>query len=401
MKVFYINSHSGILSTGRIVSGLARSVMAEGGDARICYGRKQDTTDTSSISENVNSRFELYTHALLSRITDSQGKWSNKATEKIIEQIKSFKPDVIHLHNLHGYYLNHTTLARFLKEARIPIVWTLHDCWTMTGHCCYFDFVNCDKYLQDCGNCPGKMTYPISIFADNSAKNLIEKKRDFSDLPSTVLVTPSRWLADLAKGTYLSQYPIKVINNGIFRDKFYPRDTSDLIKKHGLQGKKIVLGVCNVWRDQKGLSDMTALADLLPDDYKIVMVGKKSELAAKAKPDILAISYTDGIDELAQWYSAAHVFVIPTYEDNFPTVNLEALSCGTPVISYKTGGSCECIEAGCGAVVHEKTPAALADAIINFNTTDEIRKKCRILSEKYDQSVMYEKYIELYKSILN
>ncbi len=397
MKVLYINSFSGKLSTGRIVSGLAKTVTENGGEAFICYGRDTDISGTAEISENVNSKFSLYKHVILSRITDSQGKWSKSSTKKIISKIKEFKPDIVHLHNIHGYYLNYKMLTDFLKEAQIPAVWTLHDCWPMTGHCCHFMYVNCDGYLKNCGNCPGKKTYPISNFADNSAKNLADKRLAFSELPDTTLVTPSKWLADIAKSTFLSQYPVKVINNGISRDKFYPRDPERILKKFGIENKKIVLGVCNVWTRQKGLDDLSALASVLPSEYKVVLIGKNCD---SDDGNILRIPYTEGLDELAEWYSAAHVFVNPTYEDNFPTVNLEALACGTPVIGYNVGGNCECIENGCGACVNEKSVQALANAVTSFNTTDEIRIRCRELSKKYDLSRMNNEYFELYKSLL-
>ncbi len=400
LKVLYVNSFCGKLSTGRIVSNLSNTVIKSGGAAHICFGRDEDPSDTSCISENVNSRLSLYSHAFLSRITDSQGKWSVAATKKIIRAIETFKPNIIHLHNLHGYYLNYGMLTEYLKKTNIPIVFTMHDCWLMTGHCCHFMYENCDKYLKSCGSCPAKNSYPSSMILDRSEKNLMLKKKAFSDLPKTVIVSPSQWLADIASQTYLSQYPIKVINNGIRSDIFYPHDHKHLTSKYGLTDKKIVLAVSNVWTKQKGINDILALSHILPDEYKLVVIGTVPSKKAKITDSILFIEHTDNADEMAQWYSAAHIFVNPTYEDTFPTVNLEALACGTPIISYNTGGSCECIENGCGVCVTEKTPKALAQAITDFNTTDEVRQKCIDISKKYDASFMYKAYMGLYRSII-
>ena len=261
-------------------------------------------------------------------------------TEKFIDWLKEYDPDVIHLHNIHGYYIHVPTLFNYLKMCNKKILWTLHDCWSFTGHCAYFDFVECEKWKTGCFNCELKHEYPPSILLDKSKENYLMKKELFTGISNMTLITPSKWLADLVRESYLKEYRVKVIHNQINYDAFYPI-TSNLKEKNHILDKKVVLGVASIWEKRKGLDDFIQLSQKLNDDYVIVLIGLNKKQLKSIPKNVIGIEHTSNVQELAQWYSCADVFLNLTYEDNYPTINLEAIACGTPVITYNTGGSPE------------------------------------------------------------
>lgn len=391
MKIFQINSTCGYGSTGRIAVDILKEVEKNGGEGIIAYGR--NTAPDGVNSYKITTETDVKIHGVLSRITDRQGFYSTRATKKLIEKIKEYNPDIIHLHNVHGYYLNVKTLFEFLKEYNKPIVWTLHDCWAFTGHCAYFSFRGCEKWKTECNNCPLKKDYPSSLVLDNSKKNFNEKKELFTSLDNVTLVTPSVWLADLVKESYLKKFSVKVINNGIDLNKFKPTK-SDFREKNGLENKQIILGVASVWEERKGLKDFIELSKNLTDDQQIILVGLNDSQLADLPKNIIGIKRTNSIDELAQLYSAADVFVNTTYEDNYPTTNLEAISCGTPVITYRTGGSPESVAEGNGFVVEKGDIPAVVEAL---KRVDGCKTETK---DNFDASLRYKEYVDLYKALL-
>ena len=391
MKIFQINSTCGYGSTGRIAVDILKEVEKNGGEGIIAYGR--NTAPDGVNSYKITTETDVKVHGVLSRITDRQGFYSTSATKKLIEKIKEYNPDIIHLHNVHGYYLNIKTLFEFLKEYNKPIVWTLHDCWAFTGHCAYFSFRGCEKWKTECNNCPLKKDYPSSLVLDNSQKNFNEKKELFTSLDNVTLVTPSVWLADLVKESYLKKFSVKVINNGIDLNKFKPTK-SDFREKNGLENKQIILGVASVWEERKGLKDFIELSKNLTDDQQIILVGLNDSQLADLPKNIIGIKRTNSIDELAQLYSVADVFVNTTYEDNYPTTNLEAISCGTPVITYRTGGSPESVAEGNGFVVEKGDIPAVVEAL---KRVDGCKTETK---DNFDASLRYKEYVDLYKALL-
>lgn len=349
MKIFQINTVCGTGSTGRIAVDIAHVLQKEGHTSCIAYGRGQAPADVDSYK--IDSLREVYAHALLSRLTDRQGLYSTAATGRLIQKIKEYNPDIIHLHNIHGYYLKYDVLFRFLSAYNKPVVWTLHDCWPFTGHCAYFDFVHCDKWKEGCYHCPQKSSYPASCFLDRSRKNYDLKKALFTKVEKLCIVTPSHWLAGLVKESFLGKYPVKVIHNGIDLHIFKPT-LSNFRRENGLEGYKIILGVASPWTPRKGLSDFIKLSKMMDDHTRIVLVGLSDRQIKKLPPHIIGIKRTNNPQELAGLYTTADVFFNPTYEDNYPTTNLESLACGTPVVTYNTGGSPE--SAGDTAVIIEK-----------------------------------------------
>ncbi len=393
MKVFQINSVCGYGSTGKIAVDLAHTITAAGGQCRIAYGRGTAPGDVDSVKISGESGVRL--HGALSRFTDKSGFYSKKATLRLIDQIKAFDPDIIHLHNIHGYYLNVKLLFGFLKEYNRPVVWTLHDCWAFTGHCAYYDAAGCTKWQRGCNNCPNLSSYPKS-FKDNSRNNYLIKKAIFCDVDNLTLVTPSNWLKGEVSHSFLSKYRCDVINNGVNTDVFKPCD-SNIKTRLGIENKKMLLGVASIWEERKGLADFISLAKKLTDDYAIVLVGLSDKQKKSLPENIIGITRTSDQKELALLYSAADFYINLTYEDNYPTTNLEALCCGTPVITYDTGGSGEPVSNDCGAVV----PCGDIDAVISALNMPKNTEKIAKIASNFDKSVCFEKYFELYKEILN
>ena len=400
MKVLQINIF-GNLSTGKIACQLAREYEAKGDTCYVAYARGTIPGDIKSY--RIGNKFDVYKHAFLSRLTDSCGFHSAHATKKFIKWIKEYNPDLIHLHNIHGYYLNYPLLFDYLSHAEIPVVWTLHDCWSMTGHCAYFTYAKCEKWKTECSNCENLDSYPISYIIDNSRSNYAKKKKYFNIIRNLTLVPVSDWLFGIVTQSLLKKNTVKVIHNGVDVEIFKPLGRGTL-PKGLLNGKKIVLGVSSKWEKRKGLEDFIKLRNLLSNDYQIVIIGL-SEGQKKKMPDgVDGICRTDNIEELVRYYSSADVFINPTYEDNFPTTNIEALACGTPVITYRTGGSPEAIDENTGMVVEVGDINGLVAGIKKLCLSDhkeETRRLCRERAVKYfNKNDRYREYLDLYQSLL-
>ena len=336
MKYLFINSVAGFGSTGRIAAEKCRELMAKGHECVIAYGRQKANCDDIATIQ-IGTPLDYRIHGIRNRILDDHGFGSKAATRAFLKQVEAYDPDVIWLHNIHGYYINIELLFSYLKESGKKVIWTLHDCWSFTGHCTHFDFVGCDRWKTGCHHCSQKGEYPASLLLDNSRNNYEKKKALFTGIPDLTLITPSYWLANLVKQSFLGEYPVEVVYNPINREIFKPTP-SDFRQKYGLENKKIVLGVASVWSPRKGLEDFLSLAFMLDEEYRIVLVGLSDQQIASMPENILALSRTNSAKELAQIYTAADFFVNPTYEDTYPTVNLEARACGTRVISYDTCG---------------------------------------------------------------
>lgn len=393
MKVLQINSVCGIGSTGRIATDIHNILIEQGHESYIAYGRDLPKNCDNTIK--IGTKFDNYVHVAKTRTLDKHGFGSKKATIEFIEKVKKLDPDVIHLHNIHGYYLNVEILFNYLKEANKPVVWTLHDCWSFTGHCAYFDYADCNKWKTGCYNCPEKKTYPSSIIFDNSRSNYEDKKDIFTGLKNLTIVTPSQWLANLVEKSFLNEYPIKVINNGIDLNTFKP-NIGSFREKYNLDNKFIILGVAGVWDRRKGIKYFIELADNLSKDEVIVLVGLTEKQLEQIPKSIIGITRTNNVEELVDIYSSADVFVNPTLEDNFPTTNLEALACGTPVITFDTGGSPESINSKTGIIIQKGYSKNL------YNTIQESkllsRKECENRGLEFNKNNLFKKYITIYSS---
>lgn len=352
MRIVQINTFPN-KATGNIMMNIHRLLQEAGHDSYVVWSRGRASQNSHEIV--MDDKLGVKLHGVYTRLTDKTGFASKKATKRLIKHFYEIKPDIIHLHNIHGYYINLPLLFNYIKKNGIKVVWTLHDCWAFTGHCAFFDMCGCEKWKTGCGGCEQKKTYPASIFLDNSVWNWKKKKELFSDSDAE-LVTPCNWLKRLVSQSFPGQYPIHVFYNGIDREVFKPTDDEEIRKKYGLDGRPIILGVASEWTERKGLKDFIALAaDML--EYQFVVVGLTEEQKKELPGSINGIARTENAQELASLYSAASIFFNPTYEDNFPTTNIEALACGTPILTYDTGGSPEAVvSAVVGRVVKKDSP---------------------------------------------
>ena len=400
MKVASINTVD-YGSTGKIMLQIAQTCREDGIEA-YTFSRKWNNNSTPCeghkyfgyFFENVIHRTAGTTLCLTERL-------SVFGTKQLVKELKRISPDIIHLHNLHGWYINLSILMKYIKKSGIPVVWTLHDCWSFTGGCPYFTVSKCEKWKTGCFDCPTYKDYPQTSF-DNT-KGMWEKKKEwFSTIDNLTIVTPSQWLADLAKQSFLGNNTIKVINNGIDLSVFKPVE-SDFRVKHGCENKKIILGVSFVWGHRKGLDVFSELASRLdPEKYQIVLVGTSEAVAKTLDRNIICINKTNDQSELVQIYSTADVFVNPTREENYPTVNMEAIACGTPVITFATGGSPEILGDNCGSVVACDDIQALEQEIIRVCEENSYSQQdCIERAKSFDKNAKFEQYVELYKSLID
>jgi len=343
MKVLFINSVCGIRSTGRICTDLAQELEAQGHECKIAYGIEEVPEKFQRYAVRIGKDMDLKLHGLRTRMLDEHGLGSVRATKDFLKWAEAYDPDMLWLHNIHGYYINYELLFGWIKSRpQMKVQWTLHDCWAFTGHCTHFTFAKCEQWKTQCITCPEKKRYPSSLLISNCKTNYKRKSEAFCGVKDMTLITPSNWLADLVKQSFLKEYPVEVRHNTIDTTVFKPTP-SNFRERHGLEDKKIILGVASVWDERKGLGDFFKLADMLDDNYRIVLVGLDKKQMLELKPNMLGIRRTNSTKELAEIYTAADVFFNPTYEDNYPTVNLEAEACGTRVITYATGGAPETI----------------------------------------------------------
>jgi len=403
MKLLQIVVEGNTGSTGVVAESLGNIAMKMGWESYIAHGRFSRASN--SVIIKIGRTIDILWHGIETRIFDRHGLGSRRATKKLISQIKQIKPDIIHLHHLHGYYINIKFLFEYLKTSKIPIVWTFHDCWAFTGHCAYFDFVGCTKWQSECFKCPQKTDYPASFFLDRSNKNFHLKKLLFTSIPNLYIVTVSDWLNKLVYESFFKGIKIKTIYNGTNLDIFKPYDNIDnLREKYNIPNKFVILGVASPWVRRKGLSEFIKLSACLKSDEVIVLVGLNFSQMKNLPSNIIGISKTENRQQLAEIYSSSDVFANLTLEDNFPTTNIEALACGTPVITYNTGGSPEAICSKTGIVVDKYSIASLINAIDEIKRIGKVNyiANCRKRAETYFMSdKQYLNYFELYKEIIN
>ena len=400
MRIVQLNmTHEG--STGKIMLQIAQVARAKGHEARTY------STEAFSIRGKPapfsapdhffwGSFYENMLHYILGSTLGRNGCYGRQGTRRLIKELERFQPDVLHLHNLHSHCIHLPLLFRYIKKNHIRTVWTLHDCWTFTGQCPHFDMISCEKWKTGCHHCQGEMNYPKSR-VDNTRRMYRLKKKWFTGVEDMTLVTPSQWLADLTQQSFMKDYPIKVINNGIDLSVFKPSE-SDFRSKYRCEGKKILLGVAFGWGKRKGLDVFVELANRLDDNYQIVLVGTDEITEQKLPSNIICIRQIHNQQELAQIYSAADLFVNPTREENYPTVNMEALACGTPVLTFRTGGSPEIPDATCGAVVEKNDVDAMEKEIIRICRDEPYSKEaCLKRAACFDMNLKFKEYVQLYE----
>lgn len=400
MKIVLINSLPNG-STGKITKGIAEVSDANGNDTQTYFGNWHfERSEPGKKYKIFGYNFENKVSGVFSYLTGFQNQGSFWGTRALIKDLKLIHPDVIHLHNLHLWVINLPLLFNFIKETNVKVVWTLHDCWSFTGHCPHFDMIGCDKWKTGCYHCPQYREYPQSLI-DSSKRMYQLKKKWFTGVENMTLVTPSEWLAGLVKQSFLKDYPIRVINNGIDLEVFKPTP-SNFRETYGCGDKKIVLGVAFGWGERKGLDVFLDLAKRLDSvRYQIVLVGTDENVDKQLTNTVISIHRTQNQTELAKIYTAADVFVNPTREENYPTVNMEALACGTPVLTFQTGGSPEILDVTCGSVVPKNDIDALYREIIRIcETAPYSIEACLKKAKQFDKNEKFQEYIDLYRNLM-
>ena len=393
MKVVQINATCGIGSTGKICVGISQLLTAADIENYILCSRSNGYPLGIPCAGNRYIKFQ----ALKSKLMGNYGFHSRQATKKMITKLERIRPDIVHLHNIHGHDCDLETLFTWFRRNRTKLVWTFHDCWAFTAYCPHFTMEKCNKWMTGCAQCVQHRRF--SWLFDRS-RSLFEKKKElFAGLDMTI-VTPSQWLASLVKQSFLKEHPVCVVHNGISLDVFQPVAGS-FRKTHGLENKKIVLGVSFGWDSRKGLDVFIDLAKKLPANYQIVLVGTDSNVDKLLPKNILSIHRTQNQQELAEIYTAADVFVNPTREENYPTVNMEALACGTPVLTFRTGGSPEILDESCGSVVACEDVDTLETEILRICTdTPYTKAACLNKAREFDQNERFKEYLNLYERVI-
>ena len=448
MKIVLVNTVYATGSVGRICADLYEVLEKQGDTPYAATGRGMLPEGVRGCT--IGNKIDFFCHVLKNFTQGKSGFGSQKVTQKFLRWLDEIRPDAIHLHNIHGFYLQTELLFAYLKERQIPVIWTLHDCWPFTGHCAYFDYVSCTRWKEGgCHDCSiHAKAYPYAIFKDNTIWNFQAKKQAYTGVDRLTIVTPSRWLAGLVKQSFLGEYPVRVIPNGIDLARFSPApkaaestecgaapETVQKTDRNGAApeavqktdrngaapetvqktdrnsaapeaGKRIVLGVANCWEERKGLRYFMQLAEVLPPEYEIQLVGlsasqcrniRKHYPAGRIRP----MMRTQSVEELAELYRKADVFVNATLEDNFPTTNLEALACGTPVITFDTGGSAESLDDTCGIAVPKGDVGKLREAVLFVCGKHPIAPEdCRKRALLFDRGDRYMEYVSLYREMI-
>lgn len=395
-------------STGRIVREIGDLAVGRGNQSYIAYSRGRDgKLSCSSETLPVGNAVSVAWHGIVTRLTDRHGLASSAATRKLIRQMRVIGPDIVHLHNINGYFLDYRLLFRYLAESGIPVVWTVHDSWLYTGHCYYYSSIGCTKWQTGCGKCPQRKAFPSSLLIDRSRRNWLDKKKAFTSLckDRMTVVAVSEWMKGELEKSFMKDYDIRVIRNGIDTSVFAPSGDRDRIRKRlGLGQKKTILGVAGIWSREKGLDDFIRMASLLDKDEAIILAGVDDAQKKILPENIIGIPRTSDAGTLAEIYSAADVFVNPTWQDNYPTVNLEAQSCGTPVVTYDTGGSPESVCSAAGAVRPKGDVPGLLDAarkLISRGKEYNGNICRRFATDNFRKQDRYADYFRLYGSFVD
>ena len=389
-------------STGRIAEEIGQIVIQNGWKSYIAYGRNKRPSYSNLIK--IGTEMDMKCHGLQTRLFDRHGLGSRNATKKLINEINKIKPDIIHLHNLHGYYLNISILFKYFETLAIPIIWTFHDCWPMTGHCVHFDSIDCDKWKTECCNCPQKNTYPASYLIDRSSKNYFLKKELFTSLKNLTIITVSNWLESIVKQSFFSSIPIYTIYNGVDMEIFTPIKNSNIKEKYNLGTKFIILGVANVWSPGKGLNDFIELSKVIDINTAIILVGLTNRQIKNLPVNIVGISKTENTLELAELYSAANIFVNTSVEETFGLATAESLSCGTPAVVYNATACPEVIDNNTGFIVRKFNIEGILQAVetVKKNGKEKYSNNCiKRIKEDFNKIDRYHDYLKLYDKLLS
>lgn len=394
-------------STGRIMREIGELAMSHGWESYLAYSYGRDGKMAStSHTVPVGGKWDVAFHGFITRLFDRHGLCSASATKDFISQIDRLDPDIVHIHNIHGYFLNYRLLFNYLASSGRKVIWTVHDCWLYTGHCYYYSAAGCSRWQNGCGHCPQRGEFPRSWLIDRSARNYSDKRAAFTSLaPGNFVIVPvSEWIRSEMASSFLKDCEFRVIHNGIDLDVFSPAAPAAARARYGLGNGPLYLGLASIWLREKGLPDFMRMASMLRPDERIILVGRMPEGDIKRLPtNITYVPRTSDVAELASLYSAASAFVNPTWQDNYPTVNLEAQACGTPVVTYNTGGSPESLTPQTGRVVAQGDVEGLLSAARDFASADRgsLRDACRSHAlASFAKADRYSDYLDLYEEMM-
>lgn len=402
-KIVQINVVANWGSTGRIAEEIGIEAMNNNWESYVVYGQGHPESKSNLI--RVGNQKSLLLHLLGTRLFDKHGLCSTFSTEELVDKIKEIQPDVIHLHNIHGYYINYEVLFSFLKESNIPVVWTMHDCWPITGHCAYFSYADCNKWKYKCGACPQKHSYPATMFLDRSSLNLERKKKAFCHVKNLTVVTVSKWLNNIMRESFLGkEYCVKTIYNGINTEVFHPYvEISDIRKKYRIASKYMLIAAATMWSQRKGLKDILALSKTLDYHFTIVIVGLNNKQTKNLPKNVIGIKRTESVEKMAELYSAADIVLNLSYEETFGLTTVEGLACGTPSVVYNTTASPELITEEVGRVVEAgniKMVKEAVESLVSHPKDSIVIDKCRMRALScFNKQDRYKEYLDLYNSL--
>ena len=396
-----INAVYGVGSTGVIVEDLHKLSLKNGIESYVSYSTTNKSPEEIENGYVIGGTLGKKIHAVLSRIGGKQAYFSSFATKKLIKHIENVKPDIVHLHNLHSNYVNLNLLLDYLGKKDIATVVTLHDCWFYTGGCFHYTAVGCDKWQQSCGNCPKKNQDTPALLKDNSAKILADRKKYFGKMKNLTMTGVSGWMTDEGEKTVFKGKKTEVIYNGIDTEFFVPTP-SDFREKHNLENKFLILALANKWFRPINKKTFDYVCENLPDDSVIVMLGCTESQRQGLPANVLPLDFIKDRDELRKVYSACDVFANCTREESFSLVNVEAQSCGTPVVTYRNTGAQETVDNKCSFSIENGNEKEFFEAIMKIKELGkkELSNDCvKWVKENFDRDENYMKYIELYKAI--
>ncbi len=390
-------------SVGRIAEQIGETAIERNWESYIAYARKGNPSKSEVLK--IGNKFDLYFHAIETRLFDNHSFGSVAATSALVEKIREIQPDIIHLHHLHGYYINIRILFRYLSESKIPVVWTFHDCWSFTGHCAYFDFVGCNKWKTECHHCEQKLEYPRSLFIDHSRRNFLKKKDIFNSVSDLTIVSVSRWLNDKVKESFFQNAQLKMIYNGVDIESFYPKSSRvDIDGRFGVEGKFLLLGVATTWEKRKRLDDFIELGKSLDKNYVILLVGLNERQIKSLPKGMIGLSRTNSQDELCSYYSAADLFLNLSVEETFGLTTAEAFACGTPSVVYNATACPELVNDETGFVVEKQNIIELINTIEKARSMGKqhFSEACRRRAITFfNKKTQFVEYYNLYNEILN
>lgn len=401
-KLLQINSVVNTGSTGRIAEQIGICAIDNGWESFIAFGRSAGPSASRLIK--IGNKYDQILHGVHTRLFDRHGLASTGQTKKLISQIEALQPDIIHLHNIHGYYLNYKTFFGFLAQQKAPVVWTLHDCWAFTGHCSYFSSINCIKWKTHCNKCPKTKNYPASFLLDNSYDNYKRKKEVFNKISNLTIVSVSRWLDTLVEQSFLSNHQRLVIHNGVDLKEFYPIENTEQIEdRYDLKGRKVLVAVASSWSKSKGWDDYIKLSGMLPADCTLIMVGLSKHQKQNLPSNIVGIEKTNSVHELAALYSRADVLLNLSYQETFGMTTIEGFACGTPAIVYNATASPELVTKETGYIVEPGDIKGVLAAVVEIMEKGKqyFANKCRQLAiEHYNKETRWLNYLKLYNRLM-